>query len=158
MHFYLSWCLSKWYCSKSGSNRKKTNSEYHLSSLISSCICMTFHNQYKVRTREKVWATNTSASVTELLKKNVITGDNLSQAPSEMPWMEQGYTKPAPSTSTGNGATIFGAYRHCHTLKMINEEIFLQHLDTASAYERHSRRDSKLSVYSDLSCHGCKCL
>lgn len=41
-----------------------------------------------------------------------------------MSCMEQGYTTPAPSTSTGNAATILGAYRHCHTLKMINEEIF----------------------------------
>lgn len=117
-----------------------------------------WHLTSSARTREKAWVTNASASVTELWeKKKVITGDSLSQALSDVShWA--GYTKPAPSTSIGNAATIFSAYRHCHTLKMINEEIFLQHLDTASAHERHSQRDSKLSIYSDLSCHVCKCL
>lgn len=73
-------------------------------------------------------------------------------------WWRQGHAQSAPSTNSGNAATILAAYRHCHTLKMINEEIFLQHLDTASSCERRSRRDSKLPSYSDLSCHGYKCL
>lgn len=146
---------------KSGSNRKKTYWD-RVGNIIFSVLYLDLHAWYltiNVRTREKAWVTNTSASATELLEKEkkVITEDNLSQAPSEMSLIEQGYTKPAPSTSTGNAATV-SAYRHCHTLKMINREIFLQHLGTASAYETHSRRDSKLSIYSDVSCHACKCL
>lgn len=53
----------------------------------------------------------------------------------------------APSTRSGTAATTLGAYRHCHTLKMINKEILLQHLDTASSRERRCRRDSKLFLF-----------
>jgi len=43
-----------------------------------------------------------------------------------------------------NAATMLSAHRHCHGLKMINEEIFSQHLVTASSHRRHSWRDSAL--------------
>lgn len=124
-----------------------------------------FYNQHNVGTREKIRVTNTSASATKLPggKKNKRLSQEITyrRRPVQchmVRWWRQGHSKAAPSTDSGNAATILGAYRHCHALKMINKEIFLQHLDTASSWERYSRRDSKLSFYSDLSCHGYKCL